>query len=153
LSDEPPAGPGEAGSGRKVGWAGVVLVSACAALAALVEALMVPLYAGSVIVPVAVVLALIGNVAFPRMARTLVPTTLASVVPLLVWLAVMFLFLSGRPEGDLAFPGKPDAVVWVFYGTLFGGVVVGIGAVVTAMPPPVSRSAATDPVSPRPARR
>jgi hypothetical protein len=136
----------------KLAWAGVAVVSACAALAALVEALLVPLYAGSVIVPVAVLLAVAGNLAFPRMARTQVPTTFASLVPLLVWLAVMFLFLAGRPEGDIAFPGKPGAVVWVFYGTVFGGAVAGVVAIVTAIPPPAPRSAPGEPVT-RPATR
>jgi hypothetical protein len=110
-----------------------------AALSALIEAFLVPLYAGTVIVPVAVVLALAGNIAFPRLARALVPRTVVTVVPVLAWLAVMFVFLAGRPEGDVAFPGSPTAAVWVFYGTLFGGVLAGIAAVVTATPAPARR--------------
>jgi hypothetical protein len=135
-------GPGERPADRPADrptaqdWAGVVLVVLGAALSALVEAFLVPLYAGTVLVPVAVVLALAGNLAFPRLARALVPRTIAAVAPVLAWLAVMFVFLAGRPEGDVAFPGSPTGAVWVFYGTLFGGVLAGIAAVVTAGPPP-----------------
>jgi hypothetical protein len=120
-------------------WAGVVLICACAALAALVEALLVPLYAGKVIVPIAVVLAIGGNFALPRMARTLVASTAATLAPLLVWLAVVLLLLYGRPEGDVAFPGQPAGVAWVFYGTLFGGALSGVAAIATSVPAPPGR--------------
>jgi hypothetical protein len=121
------------------GWAGVVLVCACAALAALVEAFLVPLYAGTVVVPVAVVLAVAGNVALPRMGRVLVPRTAAALAPLLVWLAVMVVFLYGRPEGDVAFPGQPAGAEWVFYGTLFGGALAGAASVAMSAPLPPRR--------------
>jgi hypothetical protein len=120
-------------------WAGLLLVVLAAALSALIEAFLVPLYAGTVVVPVAVVLALAGNLALPRLARALVPRTAATVAPVLAWLAVMFVFLAGRPEGDVAFPGSPAGAEWVFYGTLFGGVLAGIAAVVTSTPPPARR--------------
>jgi hypothetical protein len=121
-------------SGRTLDRLGVVLIALVAALAALIEALLVPLYAGTVVVPVAVVLALVGNVALPRMARSLVPTTGATLVPLALWLAVMLVFLWGRPEGDVAFPSAPTGAEWTFYGVLFGGVIAGIVAVVSGQP-------------------
>ena len=120
-------------------WAGVALVSACAVLAAVLEALLVPLYAGSVVVPVAVVLAVAGNVALPRMAHALVPRAAAGLAPLLAWLAVMLLFLQGRPEGDVVFPGQPAGAEWTFYGTLFGGALAGMVAVASSAPAPVRR--------------
>jgi len=123
----------------RLGWAGVALVAVVAALAALLEAFLVPLYAGSVIVPVSVLLAVAGNVALPRMARALVPRTGASLVPLLAWLAVMLGLLIGRPEGDVAFPGAPASAELTFYGTLFGGVLAGLAAVALSVPPPVRR--------------
>ena len=123
----------------RLGWAGVALVAVVAALAALLEAFLVPLYAGSVIVPVSVLLAVAGNVALPRMARALVPRTGASLVPLLAWLAVMLGLLIGRPEGDVAFPGAPTSAELTFYGTLFGGVLAGLAAVALSVPPPVRR--------------
>jgi len=123
----------------RLGWAGVALVAVVAALAALLEAFLVPLYAGSVIVPVSVLLAVAGSVALPRMARALVPRTGASLVPLLAWLAVMLGLLIGRPEGDVAFPGAPTSAELTFYGTLFGGVLAGLAAVALSVPPPVRR--------------
>lgn len=119
--------------------AGVVLIAAVGALAALLEAFLVPLYAGSTIVPVAVLLAVAGNAVLPRMARTLVPRTGASLAPLLTWLAVMLALLFGRPEGDVVFPGAPQAAEWTFYGTLFGGALAGLAAVALSVPPPVGR--------------
>lgn len=120
--------------------AGLVLVALCGALAGLIEALLVPLYAGSVVVPIAVLLAVVGNIALPRMARVFVPTTAAALLPLGLWLAVMLLFLLGRPEGDVAFPSAPTGAEWTFYGVLFGGVVAGIFAVVTGQAPPATRT-------------
>ena len=134
MADVPAATP----AGR-VGWAGVALVSAVGALAALLEAFLVPLYAGSIIVPVAVLLAVAGNVVLPRMARAIVPRTGASMAPLLTWLAVMLLLLFGRPEGDVVFPGAPRAAELTFYGTLFGGALAGLAAVALSVPPPSRR--------------
>ena len=68
---------------------GVVVVALCAALAALLEALLVPFYLGSVIFPIAVVLAVASNFALPRLARALVPSTAAAAAPFLAWLVVM----------------------------------------------------------------
>jgi hypothetical protein len=123
----------------RAGWAGVALVAAVAALAALLEAFLVPLYAGTVIVPVSVLLALVGNAVLPRLARALVPRTGASLAPLAVWVLVMLGLLMGRPEGDVAFPGTPAAAEWTFYGTLFGGVLVGLATVALSVPPPPVR--------------
>jgi len=123
----------------RLGWVGVAVVALAGALAALLEAFLVPLYAGSVIVPVSVVLAVAGNVALPRMARALVPRTGASLVPVLSWLVVMLGFLFGKPEGDVVFPGAPTGAELTFYGTVFGGVLAGLATVALSVPPPVRR--------------
>lgn len=121
-------------------WLGVVLLTACGAVSALLEALLVPLYAGTVIVPVAVVLALVGNVALPRLARQLVPTTFAALLPFLAWLVVMIGFgMITRPQGDVILPGSPQAVEFVVYGVLLGGAVAGTITVVVSSPPPATR--------------
>ena len=119
---------------------GLVLVGASAALAALVEALLVPLYAGRFVVPIAVVLAVLGNVALPRLAGRLVPRAFAIALPLLVWLVVMVWFgVSTRPEGDVILPGAPTGAEWVTYGVLLGGALAGTVTVVMTMPPPKKR--------------
>jgi len=139
MKAPPDPGAPAAATSDRVAWGGLLLLTLAGALAALLEAFLVPLYAGSVIVPVAVLLAVAGNVALPRLARALVPRTGASLAPLLAWLAVMFVFLLGRPEGDVVFPGAPRAAELTFYGTLFGGALAGLAAVALSVPPPVRR--------------
>lgn len=106
-------------------WAGVVLLCGCAVLAALLEVLFVPLYSGPVLVPIVVIFAIAGNIVLPRLARGLVDTALAAVLPFLSWLiVVVVLGMVPRPEGDVILPGG-GAVEWVAYGVLFGGAVAG----------------------------
>lgn len=135
-----------------LGWVGVALVTASAAVAAWLEALLVPLYFGrtATVVPVAVVFALASNWYLPRLARSLVPRTVAAVLPFLAWLAVIFLLAAGaRPEGDVILPGG-GAVEYVGYGVMFGGALVGVLSIVFSAPPPQPRSPGPRPQPPRP---
>jgi hypothetical protein len=121
-------------------WAGVVLICAVAALAAVLEALFVPFYIGTVIAPFALLAALVSNAVLPRMARTLVPTTLAAVLPFLTWLVVIIAFgVVARPEGDVILPGAPGEVEAVVYGLLLGGAIAGTVSVATSAPPPTRK--------------
>ena len=114
-------------------WLGVSVVGLCGALAAVLELLLVPLYVGQVLVPIAVVLALVSNVALPRMALRLVPRTGAAAIPFVTWLAVVVGFgVLARPEGDVILPGGTGWLPWVSYGVMFGGAFVGIITVVTS---------------------
>jgi hypothetical protein len=123
-----------------VDWAGVVLIAACGALAAVLESLLVPLFVGSVIAPVAVVLALASNVVLPRLADTLVQSAPARLAPFLTWLVVMVGFgVLARPEGDVILPGSPSNVVWVTYAVLLGGALVGTVTMVWLAPPPAAK--------------
>lgn len=120
------------------GWdrAGVVLLAVCGALAGLLESLLVPLYWGSVIFPLAVVLAVVGNVVLPRLARALVPATGAALAPFLGWLIVVVGFgVVSRPEGDVILPGAPNSLEFVTYGLLLGGALAGTVTVVWISPP------------------
>lgn len=118
-----------------VEWCGVVVLSFCGALCALLEALLVPLYAGSVLVPVTIAAALLSNIALPRLARNLVPRTLAAVLPFAAWLVVIVAFgVFARPEGDVILPG--GSIQWVSYAMLLGGALAGTITVVSAAPPP-----------------
>jgi hypothetical protein len=122
-------------------WAGVALICAVAALAAVFEALYTPYYIGTVIAPFAVLGALVSNAVLPRMARTLVPTTLGAVLPFLTWLVVIIGFgVVARPEGDVILPGAPGAVEGVVYAVLLGGALAGTVSVVTSAPPPARKS-------------
>lgn len=106
-------------------WLGVALLCGCAVLAALLALFLVPVYAGSVIVPVAVLVALATNIALPRLARTLVETTAATVLPFACWLlTVIVVGVMPRPEGDVVLPGG-GGEEWVAYGVLLGGALAG----------------------------
>ncbi|MDQ2748207.1 MAG: hypothetical protein ABI775_04760 [Pseudonocardiales bacterium] len=108
------------------GWFGIALLCGCAVLSALLALFLVPLYAGSVLVPVAVLVAVASNVALPRLARSLVASTTATVLPFAFWLvSVIVVGLLPRPEGDVVLPGGNGALQWVSYGVLLGGAVAG----------------------------
>lgn len=112
-------------------WVGVALLCGCAVLSGLLALFLVPLYAGSVLVPVAVVVAVASNVALPRLARALMPTTVATVLPFVFWLlAVIVVGVVPRPEGDVVLPGGSGALQWVSYGVLLGGALAGTVTVV-----------------------
>jgi hypothetical protein len=138
-----PAAPEPGPDERRPGlleWLGVFGLCLCGALAALLEALLVPLYAGSVVVPIAVVLALATNIILPRLAVTLVPRPVAAALPFVAWLIVIIAFgVVTRPEGDVILPGAPKALEYVTYGVLLGGALAGAVSVVTAAPPPRPR--------------
>jgi hypothetical protein len=121
-------------------WLGVTLLALSGALAALLETLLVPLYVGSVIVPVSILLAVLSNVALPRLARSLVPRTAAAFAPFLAWLIVVIGFgVFTRPEGDVVLPGSPTGAELVTYGLLGAGVIAGTATVVGLAPHPASR--------------
>lgn len=120
---------------------GVALIAVCAAMAGLLEALVVPLYVGGVIFPVAIVVAVGGNVLLPWMARTLIPSTAAAAAPLVGWLIVMVGFGAvSRPEGDVILPGAPGSLEFVTYAVLLGGTLAGTVTVVWLGPPPAAKS-------------
>jgi hypothetical protein len=123
--------------------AGVVVIAACGAFAALLEALLVPLYIGSTVAPLAVLLAVVSNAALPWLARSLVPTTVAAVAPFITWLVVMIGFgVLSRPEGDVVLPGAPGSAELVTYGVLLGGALVGTVTIVWLSPPPAAKNRA-----------
>ena len=128
---------------KALAWSGVVLLCLGAVLAGLLESLLTPLYAGTHVVPVAVLAAVVSNIAVPRLSCTLVPTLLATFLPFLAWLVVLIGFgIVARPEGDVILPG--GAVQWVSYGVMLGGALAGVATVVTVVPARPPRPAAQD---------
>lgn len=110
---------------------GIAVLCGSAALAALVELLLVPLYDGATLVPVTVLLTVGTNAILPRMARTFVDSTPAALLPFASWLVVAVGFgLMPRPEGDVILPGGGGGVEWVSYGVLLGGALTGTVSVV-----------------------
>jgi hypothetical protein len=156
---EPAPGDGDI----RVGWLAVAVLAACGVLAGLIESLLVSLYIGRVIVPIAVVLALVSNIALPWLARNAVPRTSAAVAPFAGWLLVVVLFNGvARPEGDVIYPGGEGYLPWVSYGVILGGALAGAATIaLTALPRPtdtaplktsVAKQAAATRFAARPAR-
>lgn len=134
-SGPPPAEP-------VTGWevAGVLLVAASGLLAGLIGALLVPLYIGSTIFPITIVVAVLANVALPRLAHALVPRTGAALTPFLAWLIVVVGFgVVSRPEGDVILPGAPGSLEAVTYAVLLCGALAGTATVVWLSPGPATR--------------
>lgn len=117
-----------------VRWAGVLLLCAVGALAALLELLIVPLYDGGTIVPVTVLFGVVGNVALPRLARSFVDRTAAVVAPFAAWLLpLVILAMTPRAEGDVLVRAG-GAEEKVFYALLLGGLVAGVATIVLSAP-------------------
>jgi hypothetical protein len=144
--------PRDAETAGWVGWVGLVLVGLSGILAAVVEVVLVPLYVGSVLVPVAVVISLATNVLLPVLAFRLIPRGLAAATPFVLWLLVAFAFgVVARPEGDVLLPGGSRPLEWTSYGVLLGGALAGTLTVVLLVPSRRRVSAGTGRGSPRPA--
>jgi hypothetical protein len=138
--NQEPAGPGLLVFGR----IGVVLIGATAAIAGLIEVLLSPLYIGSVLFPITILLAIATNVVLPILAREVYDSSLAAVVPVLIW-AVVVLILGFFPaHGSVLLPGGGTGQTL----TSLGLPVVGIlaGAVTLARwPGPGGRPPRIDP--------
>ncbi|MGH8962971.1 MAG: hypothetical protein ACRDWT_17585 [Jatrophihabitantaceae bacterium] len=116
--------------GRLINSGGIALLCAVGVLSALIEVLLIPLRDGTFLVPLTVVLAVLGNVVFPRLARVFVDTSGAMVVTFLAWLLpLLVLVLLPRPEGDVLVRGG-GGEQWVFYGVLLGGAIAGTSTIV-----------------------
>jgi hypothetical protein len=118
-----------AGSERAVGILGVVLCCLSAALGAVIAVLLTPLYLGSVLLPVAILVAVATNGVLPVLARALGGNTAAATAPLIVWIAVVLALSLPRPEGDVLLPGGKGGQLAVSYGVVLVGVLAGVVAV------------------------
>jgi hypothetical protein len=126
----------EDGPPGPIEWAGVALLVACAALLAVLELFLVPLYVGGLIVPVCVVLAVLGNIALPTLARALVGRLAGGVLPFLGWLVVVLVALLVNPaEGDVILQGS-GAPLYVAYALMLGGAVAGTVTLLVISPAP-----------------
>jgi membrane associated rhomboid family serine protease len=104
---------------------GLVLYTIAGVLSATIEILLVPLRVGTVLVPVAVFLAIVGNIALPRLSRTLTTSLVGALPPVIAWIVTLVVLMSTRPEGDVLLPGG-GSVQWVSYGVMLGGLFTGL---------------------------
>src|SRR5262249_37659978 len=84
-----------------------------------------PLYWGSAIIPVCIVLAVAANVGLPLLVRQLGGPPLAAAVPFVMWLVTVLVLGVSRPEGDVLLPGGNGAQSWVTYGMFAAGALAG----------------------------
>lgn len=125
---EPPAppapGPAPAPPGRVATSATYGLVLVLALLLAVWGAFLVPLRIGTVPLPVAVLVALVGNAALGWWGGRLLGRPGAA-GPGLVWLAVALSLGSQRREGDLVVPGSAMGLVFLLVGAVTSAVAFG----------------------------
>ena len=122
-----------------------------AVLAAIVKALLTPLYWGQVLVPLAVVVAIATNIALPILVRQLGMSPIGSALPYLLWLLTVIVLASSRPEGDVLLPGGTAAQQAVTYGMLGGGALAGGITVARQLMPRPPSAAATGRPAEKPA--
>jgi hypothetical protein len=140
TGSRPQAAETTAGGGKADvwGWVAVTLCTAAALLAGLVESVLIPLYIGSVPIPLAPVLAVALNVVLVWTGRVAVGRALGGLLPLLGWL-VPVLVLSGvqRPERDVIYIGGDGWLPVIGYAVVLGGGLAGaVTLVLTASVPP-----------------
>lgn len=127
-------------SQRPLTWLGIAALIGSGVLSALLEMFLIPLYAGATLVPIAVVLAVVGNVVLLHLGRELSPNNGWRLSPFVAWFVAIVVFgLTTRPEGDVVVPGGGGGLPWVGYGVVFGGLIAGAVAAVFFSPPPRQR--------------
>ena len=104
----------------------LAILSACAALSAMLAALLVPLRWGTVIVPVSVLIAVASTVGLILLAWRAVRSVALSTIPFAIWVVTVLVLSQARPEGDVLLPGGQTGVVNVVYATMLGGFVAGL---------------------------
>jgi hypothetical protein len=139
---EPPPGEPSPGADLLLRVLGMVLAFGGGAVAAALAVLLIPLRvgsfgltdgggAGSVRLPVAIVLAIVGNVALVWFARYATGVRWAPLLPGLSWFAVIVLAMNTTAEGDrLLMPND-----WVGTITLFAGTITFVISTMLAVVP------------------
>ena len=129
VPDEPaPAAP----AGRALTYASYGLVLVLAALLAVWGAFLVPLRAGTVLLPVSWVVAAVGNAALGWAGGQLLGRAGAA-GPGIVWVAIALTLGSRRAEGDLVVPGTVAGLVFLVVGAVASAAAY---SVVSRRPPP-----------------
>lgn len=131
---------------RVAGWG--LLAAVVSLWLALTEVFWLPLRVGSVLVPVSVLVAVVGNLLLPSAALRRSGSRVVAVVPALVWLVVVIAAMTRRPEGDLVMIGRGAAgtvnLTFLLLGVLAAAVAV--GRILGQGPVVRRRSRAPDPV-------
>jgi hypothetical protein len=108
----------------------LVVLVACAGLSAILETMLVPYRIGTVIVPVAIVGAVLSNSVLPVLAWRTRRSVPAAALPFGVWVITVLFLSQSRPEGDVLLPGGKSGITYVSYGLLVAGFVAGLATLV-----------------------
>jgi hypothetical protein len=121
---------GDPSAARAPGWVlltvDLAILSACAAMSAMLAALLVPLRWGTVIVPVSVLIAVASTAGLILLAWRAVRSVALAAIPFAIWVVTVLVLSQARPEGDVLLPGGQTGVVYVVYATMLGGFVAGL---------------------------
>jgi hypothetical protein len=114
-------------------WLSFAFICGSMVLSALLEVMFLgQFYAGTVIIPVVVLAAIVGNLMLPWWGSAVLASGKGAVIPVVLWLVVVLvLTLYNRPEGDVFVLGN-EGQQYAFYGLLFGGAIAGFVSIVLA---------------------
>ncbi len=102
------------------------LITAYAALFAVLEVLYLPVYIGTVAVPLGALGAALTNAVLVRAAGWFTTRTTVAALPLLGWLLVVLILAAGGPGGDVLVPGDDWRSLLLFaLGVVPAGIVLG----------------------------
>jgi hypothetical protein len=114
----------------------VGLFTVLGAMTAALEILLVPLYIGSVIFPITLVIVLVCNSYLPRAVRMFTDSTGLALLPVAAWVVVLIYFgLVPNPMGDVLLPGYGQGQ-YVGEGLLVIGLLVGVASAALHRPSP-----------------
>jgi hypothetical protein len=127
---------------------GGVVATIAAALFALLAVLLVPLRIGSVPIPIAFVVVIVGNILVIRYARRVTGSRLGVVGPCVAWFAVMLTAGQRTIEGDVLLPGDWRGLGLLFIGALSLAITAYFAVAPNLGPPTATPPTATPPRAP-----
>jgi Family of unknown function (DUF6113) len=114
-----------------------VLVAVAAAGLAVLECFLVPLRIGTVPLPIAVPLAMAGNILLARLAGRQTGSVAGAAVPPVLWLVAVVVLSWPRAEGDVIVEGSLTGLVFLFAGAVAGA--YGVASEITRRARPAAR--------------
>lgn len=117
-------------------WGLVALLAACGLLSGLIETLLVPLYVGSQLLPVSVVIAIVVNYLLCSSSARTIGRPIGAVITLVLWVLPVLILPEVQPAGgDVLILGGSSTQQYVYYALILLGAGAGIVAVVRTIGP------------------
>jgi hypothetical protein len=118
-----------------LGIGAVVVFCLVGALSAVIEVLLIPLYLGSDVFPVTILITIALNIALPRLVRMTVDWGWAIALPLVSWILVAIVLGFTNTNKSILVPGSGQAS-YVALGFYFLGTLAGFVSVLRQWAPP-----------------